>query len=92
MALRTARLVAKQLGWRIVKFQTDCMQVVNRISREEDDVIISTVASDIRKLKYNVDECCFTITGRVKRFVSHKLAKMAINLKEFVKWKDDFPV
>ena len=75
-----------------MEFQTDCMQVVNGISREKDDVIISTVASDIRKLKSNFDECCFTFTGRVNNFVSHKLAKMAINLKESAKRTDDFLV
>ena len=81
MALGTAMLLAKQQGWSRVEFETDCIQVVNGISREEDDVIISTVVSDIRKLKSNFDKCCFTFTSRVNNSVSHNLAKMAINLK-----------
>ncbi|XP_027118809.1 uncharacterized protein [Coffea arabica] len=92
IALRIAMLVAKQQGWRRMEFEIDCMQVVNGINREEDDVIISTVASNIRKLKSNFGECCFTFIRRINNFVSHTLAKMAINLKGSAEWKDDFPV
>ena len=74
MVLRAAMLVAKQQGWRSVESETDCLQVVNGINREEDDVIRSVVVFDIRKLKSNFDECCFTFTRRVNNFVSHKLA------------------
>lgn len=45
-----------------MKFETVCMQLVNEINREEDDVIMSTVVSDIKKLKSNFDKCCFTFT------------------------------
>lgn len=71
----------KQQGWKRVKFETDCKQVIDGINREDDDVVISTVASDIKKLKLNFDECCFSFTRTINNSVSHIIANFAINLK-----------
>ena len=91
LALRSAMLVAKQQGWRRVEFESDCKNVIDRVTNGGDDVEIAAVLSDINSLKLSFYECCFSFTRRISNSVSHHLAKFAINLKETAEWKSDFP-
>ncbi|XP_027091956.1 uncharacterized protein [Coffea arabica] len=92
LALRAAMLVAKRQGWRGVKFETDCKQVIDRINSGENDIDIATVLSDIERLKSSSYECCFSFTRRRSNSVSHQVAKFATNLEETAEWKSDFLV
>ncbi|XP_071901202.1 uncharacterized protein [Coffea arabica] len=91
MALRAAMLLAKQQGWKKVVFESDCLQMVEEINKEQLYEIGSVVLDDIRELRTNFYECCFTFTRRVNNFVSHRLAKLAISSKTLTEWKDIFP-
>nr|XP_027120699.1 uncharacterized protein LOC113737717 [Coffea arabica] len=91
MALRMALRMAQLKGWKKVVCEVDCLQVVDELNREDNDRIGSVVIEDIRVLKKNFDECCFTFTRRVNNFVSHTLAKLAICLEDLAEWKDNFP-
>ncbi|XP_027090154.1 uncharacterized protein [Coffea arabica] len=91
MALRAAMLLAKQQGWTKVIFESDCLQLVEEINKEQTTEIGSVVLDDIRELRTKFYECCFTFTRRVDNSVSHKLAKLAISLKVQTEWKDVFP-
>ena len=83
--------MAQQQGWRRVELETDCRQVVKIVYGKEDDVGTATVVHDIRELKSKFDECCFAFTNRVNNFVSHNLAKLAVNLEQVTEWKENFP-
>ncbi|XP_071906135.1 uncharacterized protein [Coffea arabica] len=85
LALRAAMMMAKQQGWRRVEFESDCKHVIDTVNSGEDDVDIATVLSDIKRLKLNFYECCFSFTRRISNSVSHHIAKFAINLKETAK-------
>ncbi|XP_071933645.1 uncharacterized protein [Coffea arabica] len=90
-ALRLAMLVAKQNGWRRVEFESDCLQVINDINSTNDEAVRCTVISDIRKLKYRFDECCFAFTKRENNSVSHTLARKALQMECPAEWKECFP-
>ena len=62
-----------------MEFETDCKQVVDRINREEDDVVITTIASDIKKLNYNFDKKKLSFARRMNNSVNHRIAKFAAN-------------
>ncbi|XP_071918891.1 uncharacterized protein [Coffea arabica] len=91
MALRMAMRMAKLQGWKKVVFEVDCLQVVEELNREGKDRIGSVMIENIRSLRKNFDECCFTFTRRVNNYVSHTLAKMAVSLENLAECKVDFP-
>ena len=50
-----------------------------------------SLIADLKKLILNFDECCFAYTRRANNFVSHSLAKKALQLECSAEWKDCFP-
>ena len=91
LALRFAMLVANQNGQRRVEFESDCLQVVRELNSVNEEVIRCTVIAHLKKLILNFDECCFAYTRRANNFVSHSLAKKALQLECSAEWKDCFP-
>ena len=79
-------------GWERIIIESDCKVVINRIQKDTDDVVISTILQDIKLLKHNFEECCFSFVRREFNFVSHKLAKFTLNVGSVVDWKACFPV
>ena len=83
---------SKQQGWKKVEFESNCKEVVDKMNGKENDLTTATMIKDIRRLKYEFDECCMSFTRRENNFVSHKLAKFAINLTNVIEWKQTFLV
>ncbi|XP_071939482.1 uncharacterized protein [Coffea arabica] len=93
MAIRRSKMViARQMGWRNAVFESDCKQVVDKLNTNEEEASIATILLDIRKLKEDFDECCFSFTKRRNNSVSHHVAKFAISLIDIAQWKYDFPI
>nr|XP_027125983.1 uncharacterized protein LOC113742348 [Coffea arabica] len=76
--------VVEQLG------QCQGHYVVRELNSANEEVIRCTVIADLKKLILNFDECCFAYTRRANNFVSHSLAKKALQLECSAEWKDSF--
>ncbi|XP_027109537.1 uncharacterized protein [Coffea arabica] len=92
LAIRTAMVKAALEGWERIIIESDCKVVIDRIQGDSDDVLISTVLQDIKLLKQNFKECCFSFVHREFNSVSHTFARYALNLGSIVDWKACFPV
>ena len=91
LAIREAMVVAKRKGWRMVEFEANCKMVVDKINAQEEEISIATILVDIWRLKTEFYKYCFSFTRRSNNFVSHHIAKYAIDLIEVAEWKCDFP-
>ncbi|XP_027151850.1 uncharacterized protein LOC113751902 [Coffea eugenioides] len=92
LAIRTAMVKAALEGWGRIIIESDCKAVIDRILKDMDDVVLSTVLQDIKLLKHNFEKCCFSFVRREFNSISHKSAKFALNLGSVVDWKACFPV
>ncbi|XP_071933905.1 uncharacterized protein [Coffea arabica] len=84
LAIRTAMVKAALEGWGRIIIESDCKAVIDRILKDMDNVVISTALQDIKLLKHNFEECCFSFVRRKFNSVSHKSAKFALNLGSVV--------
>ena len=92
LALITAMVRARREGWKNEEFETDCKGVIDKLEEDaEDDPQISTITKDIKRLKLSLDKCHFSFTKRENNYVSHRLAKFAVNLNFETVWKTDSP-
>lgn len=92
LAVREAMIMAERKGWKMVEFESDCKSNIDNLLNEEGMQLADTaVLSDIRKLKYKFDKCCFSFTKRENNYVSHRLAKFAVKCLVNVEWKVKFP-
>ena len=60
LAIRTAMVKAALEGWGRIIIESDCKAVIDRILKDMDNVVISTALQDIKLLKHNFEECCFS--------------------------------
>ncbi|XP_071933205.1 uncharacterized protein [Coffea arabica] len=92
MTIRKAMVIARQMGWKRVVFESDCKQVVDMLNKNMGKANLATILLDIRNLEGDFDECCFSFTRRGNNFVSHHVANFATSLIDIAEWKCDFPV
>ncbi|XP_027177900.1 uncharacterized protein LOC113777055 [Coffea eugenioides] len=92
LAIKTAMVKVALEGWERIIIESDCKVVIDKTKKDTDDVVISTVLQDIKLLKHNFEECCFSFVRREFNSVSHKLARFALNLGFVADSKACFPV
>ncbi|XP_071913980.1 uncharacterized protein [Coffea arabica] len=80
LAIKTAMVKVALEEWERIIIESDCKVVIDKTKKDTDDVVISTVLQDIKLLKHNFEECCFSFVRREFNSVSHKLARFALNL------------
>ena len=79
-------------GWERIIIQSDCKAIIDKIEKDLEDVVISTILPDIKLLKYNFEKCRFSFVRREINSISHGLARFVLNLKVVAYWKVSFPV
>lgn len=93
LAIRTAMQMGKEAGWKKVEFQSDCKQLIDKITAADlKDSSMSTVLEDIWQMREVFEQCTFSFVYRTGNDLCHRLAKFAIKLVNDVKWEHDFPV
>ncbi|XP_071940291.1 uncharacterized protein [Coffea arabica] len=91
-AIRRALVKAKLKGWNRIEIQCDCKVVVDKIMEENNqDARIGTIVEDIMNMKEDFCTCSFSFREREGNYVSHELAKFALNLVTDIQWKDSVP-
>ncbi|KAJ1399617.1 Ribonuclease H-like superfamily [Sesbania bispinosa] len=77
-ALREAMLIAKNLGWKSVIFESDCLDLVRACRNEINIAEIQTFILDIRSWVLHFDRVGFTWVRRSGNGVAHSLAQYAL--------------